>query len=43
LRSDRPGLRVVRATGEERAAHGQRIAAIDKASGGKCVWKQVID
>jgi DNA polymerase-3 subunit epsilon len=43
LRADRPPLRVVRATDAELAAHAQRIAAIEKASGGKCVWKQVTD
>ena len=31
-------LRVVRATGEERTEHARRLEAIDKASGGRCVW-----
>nr|VFJ63865.1 MAG: DNA polymerase-3 subunit epsilon [Candidatus Kentron sp. FM]VFJ64331.1 MAG: DNA polymerase-3 subunit epsilon [Candidatus Kentron sp. FM]VFK15119.1 MAG: DNA polymerase-3 subunit epsilon [Candidatus Kentron sp. FM] len=35
----RPPPRVIRATPEELAAHTARLAAIDKASGGKCLWK----
>ncbi len=35
---DRPPLRVVRADAAAQAAHGARLAAIDKASGGACVW-----
>ncbi len=34
-----PDLRVVTAGEEERLAHAARLAAIDKASGGRCVWK----
>lgn len=30
---------VLRASDEELAAHAQQLADIDKASGGKCVWK----
>lgn len=41
LSLDRPSLRVVRATEDELAAHVQRLEAIDKASGGKCVWKKL--
>jgi len=41
LPSTRPPLRVIRATEEELAAHAQRLEAIDKASGGKCVWKML--
>lgn len=37
--SSRPALRVVRASAEELAAHEQRLQAIDKASGGKCLWR----
>lgn len=37
--SGRPALRVIRASDEELAAHEQRLQAIDKASGGKCLWK----
>ena len=32
------GLRVVSASTDELAAHASRLAAIDKASGGRCVW-----
>ena len=32
-------LRVVAASADERAAHASRLAAIDKASGGRCVWR----
>lgn len=35
---ERPRLRVVRASETESAAHAERLAAIDKASGGGCVW-----
>lgn len=41
LPADRPPLRVIRATEEELAAHARRLEAIDKASGGKCVWKML--
>jgi len=34
-------LVVVRATAEEIAAHEERLAALDKASGGKTVWRTV--
>jgi len=37
--SGRPALRVIRASAEELAAHEERLLAIDKASGGKCLWK----
>ncbi|GAB4299459.1 MAG: DNA polymerase III subunit epsilon [Thiohalomonadaceae bacterium] len=37
----RPALRVVRASDEELAAHEQRLQAIDKASGGKCLWRSL--
>ncbi|HET8551798.1 MAG TPA: DNA polymerase III subunit epsilon [Gammaproteobacteria bacterium] len=33
-------LKVIRATAEELAAHAARLAAIDEASGGQCLWKQ---
>ena len=32
---------VLRASEEELLAHEQQVAAIDKASGGKCLWKSV--
>lgn len=35
---NRPPLRVIRADKEELAAHQQRLDAIDKESGNKCVW-----
>ncbi|WP_127477416.1 DNA polymerase III subunit epsilon [Sulfurivermis fontis] len=37
----RPALRVVRASDEELAAHEQRLQAIDKASGGRCLWRSL--
>ena len=40
LPTNRPPLRVVRATAEELQAHQQRLEAIDKASEGRCVWLQ---
>ena len=41
LPSDRPRLAVPRAGEDELAAHAERIEAIDKASGGNCVWKRL--
>ncbi len=38
VRADRPRLKVLRASDEELAAHAQRLAAIDKASDGNCLW-----
>jgi len=38
LSGDRPRLKVVRAAEDELAAHRGRLAAIDKASGGGCLW-----
>jgi DNA polymerase-3 subunit epsilon len=35
---DRPPLNVVRATEAELSAHLERLAAIDKASDGRCLW-----
>ncbi len=40
ISADRPALRVLQASGEEIEAHEQRLAAIDKASGGHCLWKE---
>ena len=34
-------IMVLRASDEELAAHAQQLADIDKASGGKCLWKNV--
>jgi len=38
LPADRPRLRIVRANENEAAAHQARLEAIDKSSGGQCVW-----
>lgn len=38
LSDDRVPLTVVHASEDERVAHAERLQAIDKASGGKCVW-----
>lgn len=38
LSSDRPRLAVIAADNSELEAHQQRLTAIDKASGGECVW-----
>jgi len=38
IRGERPRLRVVRAGEAELADHAARLAAIDKASGGSCLW-----
>ena len=38
LPADRKPLPVIRATAEEQAEHQARLEAIDKASGGRCVW-----
>jgi DNA polymerase-3 subunit epsilon len=35
---NRPAVRVIVPTEEERAAHAARLAVIDKRSGGRCVW-----
>ena len=35
---DRPPLPVIRAAEDELAAHEARLAAIDEASGGRCLW-----
>jgi DNA polymerase III, epsilon subunit, Proteobacterial len=41
VRRERPKLKVVRANEEELAAHARRLEAIDRASGGHCVWKKL--
>jgi DNA polymerase-3 subunit epsilon len=38
LSPDRPALNIVRAAGDELAAHRARLQAIDAASGGGCLW-----
>ncbi len=39
LNPNRHQLRVIQPAAEELAAHEKRLAAIDKKSGGKCVWR----
>jgi DNA polymerase-3 subunit epsilon len=38
---ERPALPVVRAGEAERAAHDARLSAIDRVSGGRCLWKEL--
>jgi DNA polymerase-3 subunit epsilon len=38
ISTDRSPLKVIRANEVELAAHAERLGAIDKASGGQCVW-----
>jgi DNA polymerase-3 subunit epsilon len=38
VRADRPALAVIAPTPDELAAHAARLQAIDKASGGRCLW-----
>jgi DNA polymerase-3 subunit epsilon len=38
VRADRPPLRVIAPSADELAAHAARLAAIDKASRGQCLW-----
>ncbi|WP_028876123.1 DNA polymerase III subunit epsilon [Teredinibacter turnerae] len=40
LSADRPRLKVLRATDEEIEAHKAKLATLDKASGGNCLWLQ---
>ena len=40
LRADRKPLRVIAANADEQAAHAKALAIINKASGGKAVWKE---
>ncbi len=41
LRGDPPPIKVATASPEELAAHARRLEQIDRASGGKCVWKNL--
>jgi len=41
ISGNRAVLMVIAPTGEELQAHEERLAAIDKASGGKCLWLMV--
>jgi DNA polymerase-3 subunit epsilon len=38
--ANRPALKVIRCDDEELTAHQQRLEAIEKASGGACIWNQ---
>ncbi|WP_339075387.1 DNA polymerase III subunit epsilon [Teredinibacter turnerae] len=40
LSADRPRLKVLRANDEEIEAHKAKLATLDKASGGNCLWLQ---
>jgi DNA polymerase-3 subunit epsilon len=40
LSTERPSLKVIRCNEEELQAHQQRLEAVDKASGGACIWNQ---
>jgi DNA polymerase-3 subunit epsilon len=40
VRSDRPRLPVIQPTSEELAAHEEKLAVLDKLSGGTCPWRQ---
>ncbi len=41
LAENRPALKVIRASEEEQRRHDERLQAIDKSSGGECVWRGV--
>lgn len=41
LAENRPRLVVPALTAQEEMAHQERLASIDKASGGKCLWRQL--
>lgn len=41
LSAQRRPVKVIRASEEELAHHRERLAALDKASGGNCVWKRL--
>lgn len=38
--ANRPALKIIPCNETEQQAHQQRLAAIDKASGGQCVWQK---
>ena len=38
LNADRPALKIISCTKDEDLMHQQRLQAIDKSSGGKCLW-----
>lgn len=39
LSANRPRLNVIRCSGQELKDHQEKLAAIDKTSGGRCVWQ----
>lgn len=41
--SDRPSLKVLRASKQELAQHEARLSELDRASGGSCVWRRLED
>jgi DNA polymerase-3 subunit epsilon len=41
LDPSRPPLPVLQASSAERAAHAARLDALDRASGGRCLWLQL--
>jgi DNA polymerase-3 subunit epsilon len=41
ISSERPALCIVAPTEQELQAHKQRLATIDKASGGRCLWQNL--
>lgn len=41
LPPDRPPLRVLRASADERQAHADTLARVDKVSGGQCLWREL--
>ena len=41
IRSDRPALRVIKATEQEATEHIQRLSSIDKSSDSQCVWNKL--
>ena len=41
ISSERPALCVVAPTGQELQAHEQHLTMIDKASGGRCLWRSL--
>ena len=41
VRSERPPLKVIRATSTEQAAHANYLELLNKSSGDSCVWTQL--
>ena len=40
IRKDRPKLAIIHCSGTELEAHQERLSAIDKSSGGRCLWQR---